>query len=513
MKKIEVSKAMKAVMAIFLVLLALSAIMVSNHISDLRADEAKKIKLLEAEKAKQISELNKALEEQKDLTNAVVDDLISEVDKLKAELESKPVVQPPVIVVEASDEQSYLLDEVLLGSATSELTLSDSKLEKLSDSTVSFDGDEYQFEEFVKTQNLLVASDDEDYKGLARLEIPELGLEYFVKFDSELDPSLIGEDDEKLYFSFLGEVVEVSSWDGDELVLSKGAEVVLKEGQSTLVSGKQLLITFIGDNDEVMISYDGIDKTMSEGQTRNFNGVDVYVKEVLSNRRDGIVTLRTGVDVKETVKDGDEYSDDSPFSWVIDASQRKIGVVLTESLVGFDEDETYNALAVGESFSLPKDFVKITFKGLDEVQYFDVEADFASKNSVEYFRLKGDFEKGLESYEKLYISKTTSDLFGVNEDNDLELISDSRIVIGDSDYELLVTPITVKVVLKGDTVALAEFNKDFSSASLDGVELNGDENHLSLVGIKVSNIEDSEEDEKFSFSIPEERVFANIVFE
>lgn len=451
---------------------------------------------LEAEK--QAAE-KKALELQEQLDN--VEPVIIEVP-VEKEAEETEALGP-----------SHVEDDLSIGSVVPTITLSDVKLAKLFDTEVELDEDTYNVEESVVYSGLKIATGDEDYKGEALLEVPENGVFYKVSFDKDLTLADIGVDDENLEIMFLGQPMAIKSWSGSTIVVTRGEEVTLNEGDSLEVDGKTLTVEFISDNSEVSVSVDGETKVVSKGQSKTINGVDVFAKEVLTNRRAGIVTLKVGQEVLETVKDGDEVEGFHDWTWVVDGTNKEIGVVLTESFKGFDSEEEFNALKYGESFDLPYGHVKAVFTGLDVVDMTSLEMDLASKNGTDFVRVKGDFESGLEKFDKVYVSKVTNEIFGVDADsNDLTLLG-TKVLVRGTDFELSATPTSVTVVDKGTLLVRAEFLKDFSDSSLDGSTLSGDENHLSNVGIRVSNREDASDDEVFKFSVPEEAVFATLTFQ
>ena len=513
MAKEKMTILFKGLSALFLVVvLILSVVLVNSNASHKEAVAKLSDKVDELSKdSASIKATNEDLTNKVDTLNVLNSGLAKKNDELTKELAVKPtVVTVTAPAVETPVVDSHEVQDLMLGQVVPTFTVSQSKLKKLVDTSVNFNGDSYDMKEYLTFSNVLIAADNSDYNGVPHMELPENSIQYFVKFDSKLVTSDIT-NDERLDFKFLGEDVEVSSFSGNQITIVRGKEYTVAEGNSIDIAGRGLSVTFVGTNGDAVIVLDGVEKTISKGQTRDFNGVQVYAKEVMSNNRGGIVTLRLGEDVKETYQDGDDYVKNSNYVWVIDASQRKIGVSLKETYEGFNVDEEFNALSVGQSMSLPKDYAKLEFTGMDSVTYTPITMDLASKGGVEYVRIRGDFQSDVENYNRLYISKNTSDLYVLNKDNDLELVSSSRIKIADSDFELLSTVGSVKVVEVGSSVAKAEFNKDFSNAYFDTVAVSTDENsHMSLLGFKLSSIKDSSKDEKFDFSIPDQIVKATI---
>lgn len=507
------AKRILVIAGIVLVALLLFGLVLSQVSKQKEQEKRDELARLEAQKQAELNQARAEAEAQRlaqEAQEKVLRDSVSvlqaEKEKLEAELEQKLEEEPT-----GTSSFAYVEDDLILGEVVSDIYLSDNKLSSLLDTEVEFDGELYNVEESVKLSGLEVALGDEDYKGEAYLEVPVEGFFYIVEFDDSLPTGDIGVDEEYLSFQFLGKEVTVKEWDGTKLVFTTGTEYTLKEGEELVVEDNKVVVNFISENEKVSLSVNGETATLSEGQTKELGGVDVHVESVLINSRAGLVTLKLGKDVFETVYLGDEYEEDSFWAWYVDEANRKIGLYNTEEFKYFDEDEDFNAFGYGQSLALPNDRVEVTFVGLDVVEYDELFMDLSSKEGTEYVRLKGEFESGLEKYTRLYISKTTSEIFGLDEENDLEALGD-RVELKGSDFEILVSDEEVLVVEKGLSVALASFDKGFGYAKLDGVVLSGEEDHLGSVGIRVKNVEDSSEDEKFTFSVPEEQVFASLGF-
>lgn len=499
-------------------LLVIALFVVADGKSDMQA----RVSAAEQEKLEAQRQSEKAIVDLAKEAEAKLEAQKVEAEKKQAELEAqlaeaqKPtetVEEEPEVVVVTPVVPTHVEDDLELGAFVPTITLSDVKLAKLFDTEVELDGDKYNVEESVTYSGFKVALDNEDYQGEAFLEVVENGVVYEVSFDQDLTLSDIGVDDENLEISFLGQPLTIKSWVGNQIVVTRGSEFAFNEGDSQDVDGKTVTVKFISDDGDVSISVDGETKVVSEGQSKNIGGLDVFVKEVLTNRRAGIVTLKVGTDVHETIQDGDEVEGFEDWTWVVDGTAKKIGVTMTESFEGFDVTEDYNALKYGESFTLPHGYVSATFTGLDSVDYSEVEMDLASKQGTDFVRVKGDFEKGLEKYDRVYVSLTNDSIYGVDADsNDLVLLG-TKVLVRGTDFELAATSTSVTVVDKGTLLVRAEFLKDFSDSALDGQSLSGEEDHLSEIGIRVSNIEDASDDEVFKFSVPEEAVFATLTFQ
>lgn len=480
------------------------------------AEEQAKIQKAEALKAQEQAELAKQAAEQARLeaekaqseaqlrANELKELQIRTDELAKQVLELQAGPEEPIDGVDASDV--YEEDDLQLSSVVPSLTLSDRKLDKLFDGEVELDGELYDAEELVYVSGLLLANDDEDYNGEVFLEVPSTGIVYLVSFnDPEFDPALIGVDEEYLAFDFLGSNIELKEWDGDEITVRRGNELFLNEGETADVEGKELSVDFVGEDSKAVISFNGISKTMSEGQTKDFGGVDVYLDTVLYNSRKGAVLVRVGEDVVETYQDGDEFVKDSEWRWLISGASKTIGVYFDEDLKGNDAEEEFNALAYGQSFGLPNNYVSLTFVGLDEVDMTDIKVE----ESGSLVRLTGKFEVGIESYTKLYFDPGTNQFL----DDDKDPLGVTIVDVEDSDYELQFFGSWLKVDTKGTDDHLLKFNTaDYSQAFFDGNNVPEDEPVINSVGMRVKAVNDFDDNDEFEFSVPEEQVFATISF-
>ena len=500
------------VIALLAVLLVLSFVSYNSKVADIKTLENNLVKANTANENNQ-----KAID---DLMKQVggLSKQITTINSEKAELEKKlaeALLEPEVPEVPdvpvGIPIEVFKVDELKIGQSVSSIMLSDTKLSKLFDGKVSFDGESYDAEEIVTFAGLTIANDDEEYKGEAFLTIDEDSVFYKVVFDNELDLSKIGLDENYLVINFLGKPLEITEWDGNEITIQRGVEYNLREGDKVTIDGKELEVTFISDNDKASFKYNGEVGVVSEGNSRDIGGLDIYVDTVLYNARAGFVTIRVGLDVKETYVSGDEFVEDSIFVWYIDEASRTLGVVLEQGFEGNDAEEDYNALAYGEKLLLPNDYLTMKFDGLSTEDMINFKMDLGTKNSVEYVRIEGKFEYGTENYNRLYVKKLTSDVYGLDENNDLVLLG-NVVQIEDADFSLVALPSSIKIQNDGLTTTYLEFNKDFSAAYQDGNLLTGDEAFINSVGMRVKSIDDSLDDEKYEFSVPEEAITATVSF-
>lgn len=405
-----------------------------------------------------------------------------------------------------TEAKGYTLDELKIGAEFNK-TLSDRELD-IFDGEIDFDGDDYDAEEIFSLTNLKVAANEEDDSNTDTfLQIPEAGIRFAIQFASNLNVSLI-EEDETLEFSFLGEEVEVSEWNGNKITFSRGTEIEFNEGQEQTIDGKVVKVSTIHVVDEtgyVKVYVDGVGKKIYEGSTRKINGLDIKVIEVVVD--DDVIdtaTLETGEDVEVTVKDGEEYADDSIWDYVVDGDAGIFGLVLNEEHMSIDEDEDFKALAVGDSISLPNDYITVTYNGLTVEDTEDYDFKLKTKNDVDYVMVKGEFLNGIEDYSRIYLDNASNIL-----NDDYEFIVADSIELADTDLTLNTDGTAITIELDG--AELVKTNFILSMLEADGEDISTeDEDYITNYGIVIKDPDDNLEDNELEIVIPEEELEAEI---
>jgi len=464
----------------------------NKALADLADVEAKALALEEA-KAK--------LEEAKALSDEQVASLEQEKEALSVDLESyklevseKDAEIAAFNAEVAAEEASYNIDELELGSSFSEI-LTDKELD-LFDGEVEFDGEDYEVEEYVLVSGK-VALNEEDFGSEAYLQVDEDGLQYFIQFEDSLDVSEISSD-EPLEFSWLGEDVKVVSWEDGEVEFSSGVEYYMVEGGKIPIAGGNELELFMVGDDYVVVKVGNDTDKISEGDVGEVNGYEVRVDEISYQAYAGGVhaaEISVGEEVRSELEDGDEFMNDE--KWEFFMGDNLLGVKLVEEFSEVDEDEDYQALAYGETLSLPNDFAQMSFEPLSEEEYHKYSFELEEKGGDDYVEVKGDFVFGLEDYDKLYVKAD-----GIY-DEDLELL----------DGDVSLDDVELNIEVDGDELVVGDFKLklDFSAVELDGVDVSGkDEDVLSVYGMVLENPDDSLEDEKVKLSIPEEKIEATV---
>lgn len=414
----------------------------------------------------------------KDITIA---DLVQQILDLQA------VVPEPIL--------GYLIEEVFLGMPIIEATeeiFSDREVSTLFDGEISFDGDDYDAEETLTLKNTIkLLANERDFEGNVYMTIPKGAIEFELVFDTDLNTSLI-DDDETLTFNLFGEEVEVSDWDGDKITFSKGIEYFLDEGESITFGEKTIVLDMVLD-EAVYVTVNGIGGKIYEDDTKTISGVEIKVKEVLYTEKESRVSkasLIIGEEVEATIVNRDEYEEDSPWEYVITANS--IGLVLVEDFIeiDLDGDEDFPAIGAGEKLCLPNDYVCIEFNGMVDTETEEYYFRLDEKEGNNYVRIDGNFISGINDFDRIYVNDT-----GIY-DRDLDLIDSVSIELGDTDSVLDVS---------GTNLTINDFwvNRILDVSS---VGTGGDEDYLTDYGILVINPEDSADDQEFNVFIPEKKL-------
>jgi len=386
----------------------------------------------------------------------------------------------------------FLVDELFLGVPFVQDIYSDREL-NLFDGEIDFGNNEYDAEETFVLKDIVLLANEHDYEEKVYMNVPKEAVEYKMSFDSDLNTSLISEED-SLSFEFLGNELEVSEWNVDSVKFFQGVSHVLSEGESITFDDKEITLILVGD-DEALISVGEDTKELDEGEVKTINGIQVkleYAYET-SDFVTGKAKIIVAEDIENEVFDGDEYAEDSPWNWVIGANS--LGIILAEDFdeVDADGDKEFQAIGVDESLCLPNDYVCIKFNGISEDDAEEVSFRLDELDGNWYVRTDGNFLSGLEDYSRVYINAT-----GIY-DRDLVLIDSDEVELEDSGLVL---------ERKASWIVIEDFrvNYDLNVSKANGVVLTDDETHLSEFGISIVNPEDSAEDNEYSITVPEEKL-------
>ena len=423
---------------------------------------------------------------QADLDKAVSDAIANvETGYTQAELDkavSDAIVETEIPVEEKKTILGYLFDELFLGTSFGDI-FSDREI-NLFDGEIEFDGDDYDAEETFEIDGMVIEANEEDFEGVAYLLVPKDSISYSLVFEGSLETSLIGDEDETLIFNFLGSEVEVSKWDGDEITITKGEKYFMDQGQSITVGDKTVTLEFVL-SDAVYVRVDGEGKKIKEGtNAATVGGIEIKISEVLYNDYVQKAELIIADEIDKVVKDGDEYEEDSIWEYVIDINS--IGLVLNEEFVELDDD--FKVLAVDGKLCLPNEYVCVQFNGLGEEDTEEISFELDTEDGIDYVEVNGNFQSGLEDYEKIYINAT-----GIYDEDFDKIVG----VIAINDFDSTISLGGLGILIKD-----FEVNLDLNISSVGDDDID----YLTDFGISVSNPEDSVEDQEWTIIVPENKL-------
>jgi hypothetical protein len=419
--------------------------------------------------------INKATENLQNEKNALVNELVN--------LNQTPIEEETV-----SGKISFVgyeFEDVFLKSSLSKI-LSDREFSKLFDGEVEFDEENYDVEELFEVDGEL-SINGEDFEENAYLTFDDGDLIYKIVLDSALNLSEINED-ETLTFDFLGESIEISEWDGDEITFTEGKKVYISAGETK--EGVTLIAVL---EDEVYVKVGDETTKIGEGSVKDVGGIEIKVEDIVYQGWEGglqSAELIISEDVETTIESGDEYEEDSIWEWQI--SDHEIGLILVEEFEELDDREGFNALDIEGKLCLPNDYLCVEYSGLIEEDIEEYEFEIEDTNLI---YIKGKFLAGINDYDEVFLNLTDEKFY---EEDDCENEITEDIYFGDSDVQLTFNS-------SGIYFDDVEFSVDLDSITIDGTDISSEEdNYRNEYGIVVFGPEDAVEDQEIKVSIPEE---------
>ena len=385
------------------------------------------------------------------------------------------------------------------------VVLTDTKLSKLFDGEIDFDGEKYDAEEVILFQATPETSIfDEDFGTDPYVTIPEGAVEYRFVIKDSIDLSDIDED-EPLEISFLGKTLKIIDASESQITVRFGTVLGMTQGETAQVNGKDIEVLAVMV-DSVQVSVDSVSGTILLDDSNEINGLDVLVDSIsYQGWENGVklVTLIVGDKVQDTYQDGDYFdlfkADDEEYKWVISLGDTQVlGVRNSEAYIGIDEDDDYQAIGVGEVLVLPNNFLEVKFKSITTPT--ETELGFRVKDDYLYITGPEDaFSYGTEEYDRLYVN---DDGF---HDEDKDFITDEEVRIGSSETYLELGSVIIMDL---------EIELDMSDILYNGISWASEEgNFMDYLGIKWFDAEKGVDDQiGFKVSIPEEDPEALITF-
>lgn len=278
--------------------------------------------------------------------------------------------------------------EITFGGSNVKSVLTDNKIPSLFDGKLSWDDglssdDTFNVHEelLIGEMNLITNLLDDELESLALTN--NKALEYRYVFEDILGTSRIGhEDADSLVINFLGEEVEISNLESDEVTFTKGTRHLLNKGDTLTLKGKTLVLESVFE-DKVYVSVEGESRRIRNGETARIQGIEVRLSETLYQGYAGGIekaSLVISEDIESTISDGDAYFgedlDDPKWVWSISNPGAEedgwIGVRYDQKELDSDDDLVY----LGESYVFPKNFAQVSLTGVTDIEYEDFELSF-----------------------------------------------------------------------------------------------------------------------------------------
>lgn len=399
---------------------------------------------------KQIGDLNDGVVNLQETLSVKDAEIIALTAEISAQVANEEVTTENGAIISGT---GYVIDDISLD-GNFDATLKDNKVETLLDGELTFDGEEYKYEEVIETSGLkpLISSvNDEDFgKDIYVGADNDGAVEYrFVFKDGEVLELVNDEDiNDEINIVFLGKALKITEF-------NSGSDFTYKEATKTIavigdeVAGVKILN--IGEN-SVLVQYGTETAVLTEDNNEeNVGGMDVRLDSVfyVDEQAERMVVIEAGEDIEKTVEDGDsmelfgEPSREGDAEWVWSVGADFIGAKHNQKMDDLGDD--FTPLAVGEQIVLPNDYAALTFAGTNDVDMAKITTDFKNDELV----IKADSEIFVvdgSNYDTLYIdseglyvedgddriNETAENFYIEQEDNNLPVnIDEGTLNIGD----------------------------------------------------------------------------------
>ena len=253
-----------------------------------------------------------------------------------------------------SDSNSYTMD----------IELADDDIDNLLDGTISFQGAEYDVEEFIEinqagnavSAETSLTSAEDDYQTDVVLEVARDSIKYYYAFSESIQVNITTSSD-PLNIKFLGKTLKITDIDDNtegKFTAYVGSEYFLDSGDSVVASGKTVKLVRVGSAGAIVVDVDGVTETLSSSTTKTINGIEIVNDETFydsNNQAASSASLIIGKDAQETYKDGDAFAGedkDNP-DWVWNVSNIKESTLSTTA--------STTAEFTGPFFGIENDFI------------------------------------------------------------------------------------------------------------------------------------------------------------
>lgn len=288
-----------------------------------------------------------------------------------------------------------------------ERSLTDSDISTLLDTTISFQGSDYDVSERlelgvnnlnnVSAETSLTATDD-DYEDNVVMEVVSDAIKYYYAFDETIQINTTSSSD-ALDIKFLGKSLKITSIDSaTKFTANVGSEYFVKIDDTIDVEGKTITLKEVGSGGNVLVDVDGTQESVSADTTKTVNGLEIKNDDTFytDDKAERSAFLVVGKDATESYSDGDEYigedEDDPKWIWdlgnlntkgtttVSNSYTAQINASNSGSFIGIENDWNYrdgsdsDAIEQGSCIDLPNSYVSICLDSLTvaDDNYFDL---------------------------------------------------------------------------------------------------------------------------------------------
>ena len=305
-------------------------------------------------------------------------------------------------------------------------SLDDSDVGNLLDTTISFQGSDYDVSEHVELgvfgsrnsslqTGIVGLFPDDDYEDRVVLVSSSDAIKYYYSFDESIQLNKTTSSD-PLEIKFLGKTLKITTIDSaTKFTANVGAEYYLGIGDSVEVNEKEVKLVDVGSGGNVIVTVDGVQDVVSSDSTKTINGLEIKNDDTFytDTKAERSAWLVVGSDATESYSDGDAYvgedEDDPKWVWdtgnlntigtttISNAVTADINASNSGAFIGIESDWNYRdgsdaqALEVGDCIDLPNNYVSICLDSLTIANdnYMDLTFELAESIDLTEARVVG----------------------------------------------------------------------------------------------------------------------------
>ena len=277
-----------------------------------------------------------------------------------------------------------------------DVELEDDDLSNLLDTTITFQGSDYDVSEAVElgqNKNVTVQTSlagpytNDKYEDAVVLVADIDSLKYYYKFDETIKVNATTSSD-ALEIKFLGKNLKITKVDAaNKFTATVGAEYYMQVGDSVTVEGKEVKLVDVGSGGSVIVSVGGVQDTISAESTKTINGVELKNDDTFYTTKESSKSaawIVAGKDATDTYTSGDAYvgedENDPQWIWHIGNLNTQSSSSITNNLtgiitgtgpfIGVENDWNYkeggdqDALKTGDCVDYPNNYVSVCMDSL-----------------------------------------------------------------------------------------------------------------------------------------------------